>query len=73
MGLVTGATVESDANLGDVFRIHPINDRVLLDWMPYAVLDGDRRYRAQVIFRQFHAAIEDCDGVRGLAWRRLGI
>ena len=34
---------------------------------------ADRRYRAQVIFRQCHAAIEDRDGVRDLAWRRLGI
>jgi hypothetical protein len=41
--------------------------------MAQAVLDGDRRYRTEVIVRQFHAAIEDRNGVRVLAWRRLGI
>ena len=73
MGLVAGITVDSGANLGDVPGIHLINDWVPLDWMAQAVLDGDRRYRAEVPFRQFHAAIEDRDGVCVLDWRRLSI
>ena len=72
MGLVAGTTVESDANLGDVRWIHLITDWVPLDWMAQAVLDRDHRYRAEVPFRQFHAAIEDRDDVRIRDWRGLG-
>ena len=73
MWLVTGNTVDSDANLGWILGIHLINNRVPLDWMAHAVPEGDRRYRAEVFFRQFHAAIEDRDGVCVLAWSTLGI
>ena len=73
MGLVTGIAVDSDANLGNVLGIHLISDWVPLDRMAQAVLDGDRRYRAEVPFRQIHAAIENLDGMRVLDCHRLGI
>ena len=73
MGLVAGTTVDRDANLGEIPRLHPIDNWVPLDWMAQAILDGERRYLAEVPFRQCHAAIEDLDGVRVLDRRRLGI
>ena len=69
MGLVAGTTVDSSANLGVAPRIHLISDRVPLDRMAQTVLDGNRRYSAEVTFRQFHAAIEDRNGARVLDWR----
>jgi hypothetical protein len=64
MGLVAGTTVNGNANLGGIPGLHLIDNRVPLDWVACAVLEGKHPYRAEVAFRQPHAIVEYFDGVR---------
>jgi hypothetical protein len=73
MRLVTRHAVDLGANLGDVARISYIRDRMALGRMTSSVFQWQDHHfiLGKVVFRQFHASVEDRNQMFGFELLRL--
>jgi hypothetical protein len=69
--LMAGEAVHRKYSLG--FRDHDVANRVVLRGVSQAVFQGQNGYFTEVVFRQFHLAIEDRDQVLAFHFLRTGV